>query len=54
MDKPETVHDLLLQNSNAIFDLVVWDERVRGPDKVRVDLGRMRSCDHAITLKLRN
>lgn len=37
--KPETVHDLLLQKSNGTFELVVWDERVKGSDEVKVDLG---------------
>lgn len=36
--QPETVHDLLLQNSNGKFQLVVWGERVSGSDKVTVVL----------------
>ena len=39
-DEPATVHDLLIQKSNGTFDLVVWDENVRGSDKVSVNLGR--------------
>jgi hypothetical protein len=40
IDEPATVHDLLIQKSNGTFDLVVWDENVRGSDKVSVNLGR--------------
>ena len=39
-DEPSTVHDLLIQKSNGVFDLVVWDEKVSGSDKVQIDLGR--------------
>jgi hypothetical protein len=35
-DAPATVHDLLLQKSNGMFELVVWDERVTGSNDVRV------------------
>ena len=38
-DEPATMHDLLLQKSNGRFELVVWDERVKGSDKVEVNLG---------------
>ncbi|MCB8877655.1 hypothetical protein [Acidisoma silvae] len=31
-----SVHDLLLQKSDGAFDLVIWDERVQGQDKVIV------------------
>ena len=40
IDEPATVHDLLIQKSNGTFELVVWDENVRGSDNVRVNLGR--------------
>lgn len=40
-DRPETVHDLLLQKSDGTFELVVWDERVQRTDTVTVDLGRV-------------
>jgi hypothetical protein len=40
IDEPATVHELLIQKSNGTFDLVVWDENVRGSDKVSVNLGR--------------
>lgn len=36
---PETVHDLLLQQSDGTFRLVVWGERVQGEDRVTVKLG---------------
>jgi hypothetical protein len=38
---PPTVHDLLLQKSNGEFDLVVWDEHVRGTDHVTVRFGKV-------------
>jgi hypothetical protein len=34
--QPGTVHDLLLQKSTGAFDLVVWDERRAGEDRVTV------------------
>ncbi len=39
-DQPETVHDMLLQKSDGTFELVVWGERVKGSDRITVDLGR--------------
>jgi hypothetical protein len=39
-DEPPTVHDLLIQKSNGVFDLVVWDEKASGSDEVQVNLGR--------------
>jgi hypothetical protein len=41
-DRAKTVHDLLLQKSNGLFELVVWDDRVRATDVVTVDLGSPR------------
>jgi hypothetical protein len=38
-DKPVTVHDMLLQNTDGTFHLVVWSERVKGADRVEVRLG---------------
>ena len=38
-DQPATVHDLLLQHSDGTFQLVVWDERIKGEDTVTVNLG---------------
>ena len=39
-NEPATVHDLLLQKSSGVFELVVWDEQVSGTSTVRVNLGR--------------
>ena len=41
-DQPKTVHDLLLQNSDGTFQLIVWDERLNGQDRVKVDFGATR------------
>jgi hypothetical protein len=38
-DRPETVHDLLLQHSDGTFQLVVWGERLIGQDRVTVRFG---------------
>jgi hypothetical protein len=38
-DQPKTVHDLLLQHSDGTFQLIVWDERLRGQDRITVHLG---------------
>jgi hypothetical protein len=40
VDEPATVHDLLIQKSNGLFELVVWDENTRTNDNIRVTLGR--------------
>jgi hypothetical protein len=40
INEPTNVHDLLIQKSNGLFELVIWDENVRGNDNVRVNLGR--------------
>jgi hypothetical protein len=37
--EPETVHDLLRQKSDGTYELVVWDERLKGSDRVTVNLG---------------
>jgi hypothetical protein len=39
-DQPETVHDLLLQNSNGKFQLIIWDEKASGTDEVKVNLAK--------------
>jgi hypothetical protein len=39
---PPTVHDMLLQRSDGTFQLIVWDERVKGEDRVIVRLGKPR------------
>lgn len=44
VNEPGTVHDLLIQKSSGIFELVIWDENVRGSDKVAVNLGRTYSA----------
>ncbi len=38
-NKPETVHDLLLQKHDRTFELVIWGEKVSGEDEVKVTLG---------------
>jgi hypothetical protein len=38
-DQPPSVHTLLLQRSDGLFQLVVWGERLEGSDPVRLDLG---------------
>jgi hypothetical protein len=38
-EAPPTVHDLLLEKSDGTFQLVVWDERITGEDRVIVRLG---------------
>ena len=38
--QPKTVHDLLLQRSDGIFQIVVWAERLEGEDRIDVDLKR--------------
>jgi hypothetical protein len=42
-DEPATVHDMLLQNSDGTFQLVVWGERVQGGDRVTIHLGDTRA-----------
>ena len=37
---PPTVHDLLLQKSDGVFELVVWGEQVTGESDIVVHLGR--------------
>jgi hypothetical protein len=37
---PETVHDLLLRKSGGAFELVIWDERVKGSDDVTVQFDK--------------
>lgn len=41
-DRPTTVHDLLLQNSDGGFRLIIWGERAGGQDKVTLDLGAQK------------
>jgi len=37
--EPSTVHDLLIEKSNGMFELAVWDEKTTGSDTVTVNLG---------------
>jgi hypothetical protein len=50
--EPATVHDLLLQKSDGTFDLVVWDEQVKGTSHVIVRLGStyaaVKVCDPTV------
>ncbi|WOH68028.1 glycosyl hydrolase [Bradyrhizobium sp. BWA-3-5] len=39
MERPRTVHDLLLQHSDGSFQLVVWGERLSGEDRVTIRFG---------------
>ena len=39
-EQPATVHEMLLQRSDGTFELVVWNERLKGTDEVMVHLGR--------------
>jgi hypothetical protein len=38
-NEPPTVHDLLLQRSDGVFQLVVWGEQVTGANNITVKLG---------------
>ena len=38
-EQPATVHELLLQKSDGTFQLVVWNERVKGSDDVTIRFG---------------
>lgn len=38
-NQPPTVHDLLLQKSSGVFQLVVWGEKVTGANNITVNLG---------------
>ncbi|HJT34010.1 MAG TPA: hypothetical protein VJ783_18335 [Pirellulales bacterium] len=40
--QPITVHDLLLQKTDGMFDLIVWNEQVEGSCSINVDLGAER------------
>jgi len=42
-DKPSTVHDLLLQKSDGVFELVVWGEQVAGTNDISITLGCSRA-----------
>jgi hypothetical protein len=38
INQTNTVHELLLQHSDGTYQLVLWDERLRGEDQVTVRL----------------
>jgi hypothetical protein len=38
-NQPATVHDMLLQRSDRAFQLLVWDERLKGSDDITIRLG---------------
>jgi hypothetical protein len=40
---PGTIHDLLLQKSSGVFELVVWSEQVTGESNIMVNLGGVYS-----------
>jgi hypothetical protein len=42
-NEPDTVHDMLMQKSNGVFELAVWGEQVTGSNKVVVDLANAAS-----------
>ncbi|MDD4992133.1 MAG: CARDB domain-containing protein [Paludibacter sp.] len=39
LNKPETVHDMLLQKSNSTYELVIWSELLSGINDISIDLG---------------
>jgi len=40
-NQPPTVHDLLLQRSDGVFQLLVWGEQVTGAKNITVNLGNI-------------
>jgi hypothetical protein len=38
-DEPNTTHDLLLQKSAGVFDLIAWSERAAGSNIVKMNFG---------------
>jgi hypothetical protein len=42
VNPPKTVHELPLQRSDGLFQLVVWDERLSGAERVTVELHQRR------------
>jgi hypothetical protein len=38
-NEPTTVHDMLMQKSNGVFELAVWGEQVQGSNNVSVRFG---------------
>ena len=44
VERPRTVHDLLLQHSDGRFQLVVWGERLSGEDRVTIRFGESHAA----------
>jgi hypothetical protein len=42
-DKPETVHDMLMQKSNGLFELAIWGEQASGSKRITVNFRSARS-----------
>ena len=42
-NEPATVHELLLQKSDGVFELVVWGEQVKGSNDITVEFGDSHS-----------
>ncbi|GAB3923807.1 glycosyl hydrolase [Mucilaginibacter myungsuensis] len=40
INQPAVVHDLLLQNSNGKFQLVIWGEKVHGMESINIEFGK--------------
>lgn len=40
IDEPTTTHDLLLQKASGAFELVLWNERVDGSNKIMLSMAR--------------
>jgi hypothetical protein len=38
-EQPPTVHEMLLQKGDGAFELVIWNERLKGADAVQINLG---------------
>jgi len=46
-EEPATVHDMLLEKSDGVFELLVWDEQVKGSSNIRVNFS-----DHQASVKI--
>lgn len=51
-DTSKTVHSLLLQKSDGQFDLVVWDERVQGYNKVTIQFCSLKKAIEIFDIKV--
>jgi hypothetical protein len=36
-EEPITVHDMLIQKTKTLFDIIIWGERILGEDKIALD-----------------